>query len=484
MGKGVREIKNTVLGISIILITITLFVLINSIVQVLETRFMLQADLTQNEITALSEQTIQVLESLDSPVMIYTLFRTDQTNRSEIKLLARIQRLIDQYAFASNNVHVSNIDPRFNPAFAQQFDEQGRGIEENSVIVTNENRTSFSVFAPAELFVWDEMNYPQGIIAEQRITTAISYIQTGMSLRIRLLQGHNEPTINELTHLLQTFSFSIPDVTPYNLITDANELDPNYDILVIINPQHDLNETEMQRINTFIDGGGKILACFEPNFNQELANFRSLFKRFTVELGDNCIHEGDAGWYYQHQLNLVPDLIPIPLLIQPLIDSNIRPVMPFARSVHVPQTLEIEGIAALPLLQSSHTSYAKTNQDEIGMPKAPDDQQGPFTLAVAAYIDQGRGVDGNAKLVLFGNSMFLTDASLLNVPGNFSLVLNSISWLASREHAISILPKFIGSYPFYLPSDSALTELMVILFTLPVIVVVIGIVIYFRRKRL
>jgi len=483
MGKGVSGMKNTVLSVTVIIVVLVLFVLLNTIAPVLDARFDLPVDLTQNEVTALSSQTKELLEALDVPVTIYTLFRTNQANRTDIKILARIQRIIDQYAFISDYIRVSNIDPRFNPAFAQQFDVSGRGIEENSVIVVNESGTRYRVIEPSELFIWDNENSPAGIIAEQRISMAISYVQTGMSLKLRILQGHNEPTMQELSPLLQTFSLTIPDAVMCNLTADAETLDPVNDILVIISPQHDLNETEMQMILDFIDGGGKILSCIEPLFYQELTNFRTIFKLFTVELGDDVIHESDANWFHQHPLNLVPDLVPIPMLVQPLIDANLRPIIPFSRSVIIPQTFE-DGVAALPLLQSSHTSYSKNSSEDIGQPYASGDQQGPFTLAVAAYIDQGKGVQGNTKLVLFGGSQFLTDANLLSVPGNFSLALNCLSWLADREQAISIPPKYIATHPFILPTASAVTEIMIALFAIPVIVVICGISICIRRRRL
>ena len=476
--------KYAVLSVAVICAVVLLFVLINAVVEALDARFHLRVDLTRNELTGLSPQTKQILEELEAPVFIYTFFRTDRTSRSEIKLFGRVENIIGQYAYSSEMVSIENIDPWRNPAFAQQFDDQGKGIKENSVIVTDLSRTRFQVIDPTELFFWDEAGYPISIVVEQRITTAISNIRKDTMFRLKILQGHNEPSINDLSPMLRTFALTVPEALPINLMNDASYLDPEKDILVIINPKRDINEIERRQIEAFIDGGGKILACVDPLWGQELTNFRTLFKLFTVDLDDSCILEGNEGRYYQQPLVLVPELVPIPLLVQPLIDANIRPVLPFCRPIIIPQIIVNENIAALPLLETSPSAYIKDNIDEIGLPPTDGDRRGPFTLAAAAYIRKSDNSDDNAKLVIFGSSQFLTEPEMLNIQGNFSLALNCLGWLSSREYAISIPPKFIGEYPFVLTSASTSLRLIVVLFSLPILTVALGCVRCVMRRRL
>ena len=107
--------------------------------------------MTQNAVYELSDQTKQVLNQLDGDIVFYTLFRTGE-GRENIKLTNRIANVLKKYDDYTKKIRVENIDPLLNPAFVQQFDREGKGIAENSIIITNDDKSRFKVLSLSSAF--------------------------------------------------------------------------------------------------------------------------------------------------------------------------------------------------------------------------------------------------------------------------------------------------------------------------------------------
>lgn len=467
--------------LAVFLLTVA-FAGINILFLQLDNKFNLAVDLTSNLVYELSDETGQVLDNLAEPVNVYTFFRASQNNRVDVKLLNKVSRVIEKFAAYSPQIKVENIDPQLNPTFAQQFDTAGSGIPENAVIVSNSDRSRFKVLLPSELFIWDESNNPIGIAVEQKMTSAVYYLMTGIISRVRVLQGHYEPQLSELAPLVRAFQLSNAEVSAFSFVEDQAPLNTQNDILLIVGPKRDLTDAETEYLTGFINQGGKILAMFDPLFNDKLSNFRKLLQLFRVDLGDNVIYESDPDRYYKQPLNIVPNLEPIPLLIQPLIDAGLAPVFPVCRSIIMPQTAE-DTTAAVALLTTSENAFAKTSEGADGQTRLPDDPVGPFVIGTAAYIDKGEGTDADAKLILFGTSQFASDETLMQIQGNFSLIINSVGWLTSSREVLAIPAKFIGSYAFVIPNEASMILVIILLGALPLLILAIGISVHIKRRH-
>ncbi|MFQ3619534.1 MAG: Gldg family protein, partial [Spirochaetales bacterium] len=78
--------------------------LLNLIVQ----QFSPQIDLTKNKLFSLSEQTLQVLEKIDTPVTIYGLWEPGKESR-------QIKEVLDKYVAKNKNIRLEVVDPDKNP---------------------------------------------------------------------------------------------------------------------------------------------------------------------------------------------------------------------------------------------------------------------------------------------------------------------------------------------------------------------------------
>ena len=93
-------------------------VLLNLAVQ----QFSPQFDLTKNKLFSLSEQTVQVLDKIKTPVTIYALYEPG-------KEAGQVKEVLDKYVAKSKNVKLEVVDPEKNPASSPSTTRKRRDRE-------------------------------------------------------------------------------------------------------------------------------------------------------------------------------------------------------------------------------------------------------------------------------------------------------------------------------------------------------------------
>jgi len=109
------------------------------------------------------------------------------------------------------------------------------------------------------------------------------------------------------------------------------------------------------------------------------------------------------------------------------------------------------------------------------------DVPGPVAVAVS-----GENATTGARVVVFGDSDFVTDVALQNTTtGNADLAINSVNWLSSKEDLIDLPTTNVGVRTISQPLQEAEALLMVIVSCacLPLLFVVIGGVVWFTRRQ-
>jgi ABC-type uncharacterized transport system involved in gliding motility auxiliary subunit len=133
------------------------------------------------------------------------------------------------------------------------------------------------------------------------------------------------------------------------------------------------------------------------------------------------------------------------------------------------------------LFSTSESSLAtkKLNSPEIN-PDDPKNIKGPLLLGVAGTYNTGKE-NSQGRFVVIGNSSWAAN-SFLAFNGNRDLALNTINWLASDEDLISIHPKDREDRRITL-TQSQMTWLKISSqFFLPLIVIVGGLSVWWRRR--
>ncbi len=463
--------------VSTVLLMIAAVVLLNVVLSLVEQRQNLKLDFSKEKYFTLSQQSLDVIDALSGEVDIYTLYATGNEDEN-------IAGLLSSYGAASEKIFVQNIDPNLNPAFVQQYDPEGKGIGTGSVIVSRRGATNYKVLSVYDLYWIDTASaIPIAIQAEQRITSILNYFETGQIPSIKLLAGHNETSMDELADLLTSLKALNYDISAYEPSISNDILDPQFDTLMVISPKEDLNEAEYEKIKAFLDAGGNAVfmidsVVLDENTNTNyivadpLERFRSLLMLYDITVNQDLIVGGDPNKVVGKVTALIPEMYPH-IITDSIIQSGRTPVLTDVSSI----TLTGDNTISGPLLQTDANTWAKEISKAVEIAQKPEDPTGPFIIAAIAQRDA-------SKIAVYGTSSFVT-ATEIQRSANRSLIVNTIASLQEQGTGISIAPKSLLPGMMELQNNTQQNILIaLVLVVLPLAVIVIGIVVWVKRKRL
>jgi len=110
----------------------------------------------------------------------------------------------------------------------------------------------------------------------------------------------------------------------------------------------------------------------------------------------------------------------------------------------------------------------------------PQNKKGPLTIAAAGTYSTGQE-NSQGRFVVVGSSSWAAN-SFINFNGNTDLALNAINWLASDEDLISIRPKQREDRRITMTRAQLNWVRATSQFVLPLIVVVAGISVWWKRR--
>ena len=142
-------------------------------------------------------------------------------------------------------------------------------------------------------------------------------------------------------------------------------------------------------------------------------------------------------------------------------------------------------------VSTSKNAYYKENFDAlVGTKKADGDETGEFIIGetLTKKIDDEK----SSVLVAFSNSYFASNYQIqlyntvstpIELRNNKDILLNTVAFLTNRDDSIRIR-KDTGVVNFQTATASQDKVVKIIIFTVPVIIIIVGIVIAIIRKRM
>jgi ABC-type uncharacterized transport system involved in gliding motility auxiliary subunit len=471
-----KQSRNT--AVLIVIVVTAVVLLLNVVTAVLEDKKNLRADLSQGQYYTITDQTRQVLDTLDRDVYIYTLYATDNVDDM-------IFQLLKTYEAASPRVHVENIDPALNPSFTQPFDPEDNGVSTGSVIVTDASGQNYRVLTVYELYAIESTTgIPIALQAEQRFTSTINYLMTGEIPSVQLMTGHDETPAAELSGLLSALRGLNYRIGQYDPSVSAYELDTEYDILLVVSPKEDLTDGEYRKIRTFLDNGGNAAFLLDyvvldeaTNTNyilaDELDNFNSLLMLYDIRINRDYIIGGNHDMILGKPTAHIPVMYAHETITKDIIGAGKTPVLSDVSGL----TLSGSGENSATLMETDPNTWAKDFSGAIRIEKEESDKEGPFTVAAV-------GMMGESNIVVYGTSSFVT-ATEIQRSANRDLAVNTVNSLKKRGDAVNIAAKSLIPGFIELQSESQKTLLTgVVLVILPAMVFIFGLVTWLRRKKL
>ncbi|MBI1951006.1 MAG: GldG family protein [Acidobacteria bacterium] len=444
------------------------------LVNFLATRHHKRFDLTENKAFSLSEQTVKVVESLPREVTVTAFFREAEPARQ------KLEDLLAEYRYHSPKLTVRYIDPDTHPGDAKRY-----AITEYGTIVLESGKQESRVNTP------DEESLTNALIKVTKDRERVVYFTTG--------HGEHDTGAGERDGLsllkgeLEKQHYTVkPLVLSQGIPADAA-------VLGVAGPQKPFLEAEVRMVEEFLRAGGHLLYLQDPETDSGL---RAVLSSYGVTVGNDVVVDKVSRLFGgDYLMPLVPadgydEFHPITKTFR------FQTFFPIASSIEISGSLP-EGVTATKLAQTSPLAWAQPSDGELKTGRLTLKEgagvKGPITLGAAVALTTDRkpkteeeaaaAGDGEAKstagarLVVFGDSDFLTNG-YLNASGNGDLALNAIAWLAEQEELVSIRPKTSVPRILILSGQQVRYYFWSIVAFAPVTIAVVGVGIWWRRKKL
>lgn len=249
-------------------------------------------------------------------------------------------------------------------------------------------------------------------------------------------------------------------------------------LLVIAGPTKPLLDGEISAINAYLDKGGKLLFLTDPQVATGLED--GVLKRLGIQVRNDIVVDPASSLLGDIASPMVNNFGWSPITK----DLRAAAIFPLARSLAIDQKPP-EGVSLVEFAKTGAESWGETDLSNRSVTfDASKDVEGPLTLGVSAEVAHKAGgvtIAPTARLVVYGDSDFASNA-LASALGNLDLFANSVNWLAEDESLISIRAKPPTEHMLSMTSSEQILALVSSLIFLPLAVLLVGAVVWWRRR--
>lgn len=477
-----RKARHGSLAVVLVIAAVALVVVLNIVVGLLVERFPnLKMDLTSNSAYALSDDAEDFMSHLDKDVNMYILSpENDFVGNGEYFVQAK--NLLEKMEAASNGKFtVSYIDTTSNPSFTNKYKNIDWSSKDTMAVMECGDR--YQGVKTDDCFTYDEQylsaGYYQvnGTTIEQATVTAAMKVTTENQVVVDFITGNQESDYTALKSLISNNAYDVREVS---LLTD--DLDEDAQFAIIYAPKVDLDAKAVEKLEKWLDNDGKYgrnLIYIPAPENTDTPNAEALIEEWGMKLTDGFVYETSED----HLLSSSDMFVFITDYNEYYTDGLKNKDIP----VMVYQTRGIE-------ITDENTSHALLNaSDRAGIfPTDADDSFKPEDgitgkkIAVAAESVKSNS-DAESRLIIYGSDrMFSSDFMTMNSLNNadfFMSVLNTVS--DKSDESVTITGKKLENNELGV-TDITTTGAMNIIFigVIPVAILVIGIVVWLRRRHM
>lgn len=456
-----------------IVIMCAICVVVNLVVTALPAKYT-SIDCSATKLYSLTGDTKDRVSKLDEDITIYVL-------NSKKSKDAKIDETINRYKDLSSYIKVKYVDPATSPKFYQDYTDTTPTT--NSLIIESKNRSK--VIDYNDIYEYDSSSYYYGYQsqssitgydAEGQITSAIEYVTMDADELpvIYQITGHNETEIgSNFQSVVSKANANLKSLELFN-----EEKVPEDATAIIINsPTVDFNEEDAQKVIDYLNGGGKamIIGCYA--YNDELTNFNKILAAYNVSFKTGVVAENDSSKYYQNPLYLLPTVETTDYTS----DATDGYVF-LAGSCAISYPEDTDDVTYTKLLSTSDSAVLKKDWKNITTSKAEDtDENGPFTTGLAVN-DSSTG----ASIVVFGTPYVVDDSYDNAVSGNNADMFKDVitSMTGNVELASSVIPvKDYTLSNITINTLQAVITGLIIMVAVPILLIIIGIVVWAMRRK-
>lgn len=498
-------------------------ILLNLLVDRLEARYPLTPDLTELQILSLSDESKTIARNLKDDVKITicydrSYFESPNTGYAEIdNICKQFYSALQEYrSLSGGKVTYEFVNLTEDPIKAAQLSQYN--VANGSILFVCGDRSAITTLD--NLYTYDDnyqyylygyaSEYQFDSLVEKVLATNLQKVTNASLMPVTLLTGHgeDEKVIAAVSSLLKANGYDVLTLD----ITTMDTFDETTTMAILPAPSTDYTDDELKTLRTWTENGGRYdrHLTYIVDYYHFLPNLSEFFKdNYGIEVTPNWVVETSTSrmfsFYTQYVYGNVATTdftsiddtwVKSPITFQLLthwdedrsLSRYVQPVVTFPDSAELIDLNTylnyVEEQDASDISDSGLSHDSEEDSNPLDQQKAES-----YPIAGMAYSVTKRTVDGKAtesNALVCGSSGYfslnLTDAATSN-EATFLSVFNGI---LGNEDAVQISNKSVVPEKVDFGSDATKKIIGLGVFTigLPVVLLIIALVVFLRRKNL
>src|ERR1700745_4362383 len=386
------------IGLNVV-VQIALILFLAAMVNSLAFKHYKRWDLSRDQKYALADKTKRFLHTLKDKMRI-TVFFSPNT-----PITADVQNLLTEFQYAAKGkIDIEQSDPERNLSRGKELFDKYKVVTDESLLVLDYDGRNKTVKA-SEMADVDQsgMAFGEGprvaaFKGEQAITSAMIDLVEEKKKTLGYVTGHKEPALSAPTSpitLLKTFIENENIKFQELNLLDQPAIPADVNAVMIIGPQYDFSDREMNVLRDFWDKQGRILVLVDPAANTP--RLRAFLDELGLKVNDDRLMVFVRTGI--QELALTRDV-----QAHFLGDSPITKRLADVRAIFVGGTASLTvdpnrgrpaNIRLEPLIQADKGYFAETDYNSDNQAKLQADAQkaGDVPLAIAASAEKGGSAD-------------------------------------------------------------------------------------------
>lgn len=466
---SVKSLKFGAYSTGMIAVAVAIVVVANIVLDEMPSTWT-SVDLTSEKLYSLTEQTKEYVKGIDEDVTIYVLVNKDSRDIT-------LSQTLERYEDLSDHIKVEYVDPQVNPRFHTQYTTGSISI--NSLIVVSDKRSKVIDYNDVYESTIDYSTYQTtttGYDGEGQVTSALDYVLSDDMPKMYMLEGHGEYTLSSnFTAALDKENVEYETINLLNY--DAVPEDAA--CLLINGAIKDFSADDKDKVIAYLEEGGKVV-LIAGYTDEETPNLDALLSYMGMSIAEGMVVEQDANQYYRNPYYLLPAMS-YGDYTNGIYGQQYYIFAPFAQGVLI-ENEEAEGMSYETILSTSDTAFSKMNLTNLETyAKEEGDIDGPFAIGVVAVKTLD---NGDATMVVYGSEqMFTDDANSMVGGANRVLFMNTISQFVNHEVSVSIPIKSYEVSTLTIVQSQAVLLSVLVTIVWPAGCLILGFVIWFRRRK-
>ncbi len=485
-------------GVNAWLATLLVAVLLGML-NYLAARHYRRGDWTRARMFSISEKTANVLRALDKDVRA-TVFMFRGSDGEAGQLRADVDELLERFRRYTKRLKVEMIDPDRDPQrvqlLAKQYEIKQDDLDMGGVVVFASGKKHKYVTRDdiAEYDFGGETGEDRKLKAfkgEAAFLGALTTVTEESQSLLCFTAGHGEAAIDAFEELgLSSLDEELKrDNYKTRKLEDGalgKPIPGECAAVVVAGPQRAFAQPEIETIDTYLRGGGRVLLLLGPVLDSNVERFldtgmEELAARWGIHVGANVVVDDAAvPGHYRYITWLTSEGFGAHPIGEAMKGKAVIFTLP--REVRAKGA---QGLDARDVVRSSDKGWGETSfgflrgESELRFDAATD-VKGPVPIAAAAEKSET-----GARLVVIGTADFVSNAQLRGAVRDYSrdFALGSVAWLLQKEARVAVGPKEPEHFKLALTDAQLGTVFLVVFVAMPLVALGGGVAVWWRRRQ-